>query len=120
MSPDGHEEEELPEAIDRRYLWRLLALVRPYRGVFASCLLLALVATACELAVPWATKITIDRAVVPPWRAAARASAPRAPSTRPARRPRPARARCRAGPGRARENPAGSAPPGSRAGSGRS
>ena len=57
-------EEHLPQAIDRRDLWRLVALAKPYRGRFALCLVLALIATACELAVPWATKIAIDRAVI--------------------------------------------------------
>lgn len=68
--PGGHDEERLPERIDRRDLWRLVALARPHRRVFAWCLLLALLATACELAVPWATKVAIDRSIALPWREA--------------------------------------------------
>jgi len=58
-----HDEEALPERIDRRDLWRLLVLARPHAGTFAICLALALAATACELALPWITKTVIDRAI---------------------------------------------------------
>ena len=58
-----HDEEPLPERIDRRDLWRLLALARPHRGAFALCLLLALAATGAELVLPWLTKLAIDDAI---------------------------------------------------------
>jgi ATP-binding cassette subfamily B protein len=64
-------DDELSTRIARRDLWRLLALARPHRRAFAACLLLALAATACELALPWLTKLGIDRAIAAPWREAA-------------------------------------------------
>lgn len=65
-APLPQDEEQLPERIDRRDLWRLVALAKPYRFTLGWCLALALLATAADLAVPWATKLAIDRALASP------------------------------------------------------
>jgi ATP-binding cassette subfamily B protein len=55
------EEEKLGAAYDSALMRRLLTYVKPYKKLFALCLGLIVVITACELALPYITKIAIDR-----------------------------------------------------------
>ncbi|MCI2430374.1 ABC transporter ATP-binding protein/permease [Candidatus Acetothermia bacterium] len=60
------EEEKLGAAYDSALMRRLLTYVRPYRKLFALCLVLILFITAFELAMPYITKIAIDRFILLP------------------------------------------------------
>jgi len=62
------DEAQLVTRIAHRDLWRLIQRAQPYRLAMAVCLVLAVSAILCDLAVPWATKVIIDRALAPPWR----------------------------------------------------
>lgn len=55
------EEEKLGAAYDSALMRRLLTYVKPYKKLFAVCLGLIVVITACELSLPYITKIAIDR-----------------------------------------------------------
>lgn len=59
------EEEKLGAAYDSALMRRLLTYVRPYKKLFAICLGLVAVITACELALPYITKIAIDQYIRP-------------------------------------------------------
>lgn len=61
MSSYHWEEEKLGAAYDSALMRRLLTYVKPYKKLFATCLGLIVVITACELALPYLTKIAIDR-----------------------------------------------------------
>jgi ATP-binding cassette subfamily B protein len=56
-----HEEEALGKAYDSRLMKRLLAYLRPHRGVVALSILILIVTSLLELAGPFLTKIAIDR-----------------------------------------------------------
>lgn len=55
------EEEKLGAAYDSALMRRLLIYVKPYKKLFAICLGLIGIITVCELALPYLTKIAIDR-----------------------------------------------------------
>ncbi len=55
------EEEKLGAAYDSALMRRLLTYVKPYKRLFAICLVLIGIITACELSLPYITKIAIDR-----------------------------------------------------------
>ncbi|MFC1885608.1 ABC transporter ATP-binding protein [Thermodesulfobacteriota bacterium] len=59
------EEEQLGRTYDARNLMRLYPFSRPYRGLLALSILLVVVITLFELAIPYVTKIAIDRYIVP-------------------------------------------------------
>ncbi|MCS6937442.1 MAG: ABC transporter ATP-binding protein/permease [Candidatus Bipolaricaulota bacterium] len=61
------EEEKLGAAYDAALMRRLLTYVKPYRKLFALCLVLILFITAFELAMPYITKIAIDRFILLPY-----------------------------------------------------
>ncbi len=60
-----YEEERLGKAYDARLTRRLLRYLRPYRGVFFATLALGLILMALELAMPYVTKVAIDRYMEP-------------------------------------------------------
>lgn len=59
------EEEKLGAAYDAALMRRLLTYVKPYTKLFAICLGLIGIITVCELALPYITKIAIDRYIRP-------------------------------------------------------
>ncbi|MFQ6033620.1 MAG: ABC transporter transmembrane domain-containing protein, partial [Candidatus Bipolaricaulia bacterium] len=59
------EEERLGRAYDARLMRRLLRYLRPYRGLFSSTLALGFVLMGLELALPYITKVAIDRYMTP-------------------------------------------------------
>ncbi len=60
-----YEDERLGKAYDARLTRRLLRYLRPYRGVFLATLALGLLLMALELAMPYVTKVAIDRYMEP-------------------------------------------------------
>ena len=60
-----HEDQAATKALDLALLRRLLAYLRPHRGLIALALLGLLLGTACQLAGPYLIKIVIDRHVIP-------------------------------------------------------
>ncbi len=67
MQPDyGYfEEEQIGKTYDAKILMRLYPFSRPYRGMLAMSILLVVIITLLELALPYVTKIAIDRYIVP-------------------------------------------------------
>lgn len=67
MQPDyGYfEETKLEKTYDVRLLRRLHPFIRPYRVLLAASIGLVLLITLLELALPYVTKIAIDRYIVP-------------------------------------------------------
>ncbi|HIC95850.1 TPA: hypothetical protein EYP12_04375, partial [Candidatus Bipolaricaulota bacterium] len=65
MSHYFYEEERLGKAYDARLTRRLLCYLRPYRGLFIATLALGLILMALELAMPYITKVAIDRYMRP-------------------------------------------------------
>ncbi len=66
MSQSLHfEEERLGKAYDAQLMRRLLRYLRPHRRLFLSTLALGLVLMALELAMPYITKLAIDRYMEP-------------------------------------------------------
>jgi ATP-binding cassette subfamily B protein len=64
----GHFEEESLEKSrgrDFKLLGRLWPYIRPYRRRLSAAILLVVLITALDLAIPWITKETIDRYIVP-------------------------------------------------------
>ncbi len=59
------EEDRLGKAYDLRLLRRLLPFLRPYRRLLALSVALVVCITLVELALPYFTKIAIDRFIVP-------------------------------------------------------
>ncbi len=55
------EEEKLGKAYDAGLMKRLLRYVKPYRGLFIAAIVFSLLVTGTELALPYITKIVIDR-----------------------------------------------------------
>ncbi len=53
------------QAVDLRLLRRLLAYLRPHKGLIALALLGLALGTACQLAGPWIIKVIIDRHITP-------------------------------------------------------
>ena len=73
MQPDyGYfEETKLGKTYDVRLLRRLHPFIRPYRALLAASIVLVLMITLLDLALPYVTKIAIDRYIVPRTTAAA-------------------------------------------------
>ena len=59
------EEDQLGTPRDVGILTRLIPYARPYAVLVLLSLLLVLVITACELAIPYMTKMAVDRYIVP-------------------------------------------------------
>jgi ATP-binding cassette subfamily B protein len=59
------DEKRLGKAYDFRLLRRLLPFARPYRLLFAASILMVVLITLLDLALPYVTKIAIDRYIVP-------------------------------------------------------
>ena len=59
------EEEKLGKAQDTATLWRLVPFARPYALLIAASIVLVGLITACELAIPYMTKIAVDQYIVP-------------------------------------------------------
>jgi ATP-binding cassette subfamily B protein len=59
------EEERLGKAYDARLIRRLLKYLRPYRGLFLTTVTLGFVLMGLELALPYITKVVIDRYMEP-------------------------------------------------------
>jgi ATP-binding cassette subfamily B protein len=63
----GHfEEKQLGKPYDLKLLRRLLPFAVPYRLTFAAAIVLVVFITLLDLALPYVTKIAIDRYIVPP------------------------------------------------------
>jgi ATP-binding cassette subfamily B multidrug efflux pump len=60
-----HEEEELHKPYDARLMKRLLGYAKPYRRLIALAVLLLLFATVFDLSLPYVSKVTIDRYIIP-------------------------------------------------------
>ena len=67
MRPDyGYfEETKLGKPYDLKLLKRLYPFTRPYKGLLLGSIVLVLLITALDLALPYVTKIAIDRYIVP-------------------------------------------------------
>ena len=62
----GHfEEDQLGKPYDLKLLGRLYPFCRPYRTVLAASVLLVVLITLLDLAIPYVTKIAIDQYIVP-------------------------------------------------------
>lgn len=59
------EERRLGRPYDLKLLGRLLPFVRPHGGMLALAVALVLAITALDLALPYVTKVTVDRFIVP-------------------------------------------------------
>lgn len=62
---EGAEEELIPAAFDATIIGRLLGYALPYRWRLAGCLALTALATVLDLALPWLTKVAVDRYLAP-------------------------------------------------------
>ncbi len=60
------EEKKLGKPYDLRLLQRMIPFARPYRRLFAAAIVLVVLITLLDLALPYVTKIAIDRYIVPP------------------------------------------------------
>ncbi|MCF8050532.1 MAG: ABC transporter ATP-binding protein/permease [Desulfobacterales bacterium] len=60
------EEKKLGKPYDLRLLRRLVPFARPYGRLFAAAIVLVVLITVLDLALPYVTKIAIDRYIVPP------------------------------------------------------
>ena len=70
------EERKLDRAgHDLSLLWRLYPFISPYRMLLVFSIVMAMAITALDLSLPYITKITIDRYIVPKTEAAGRDSA---------------------------------------------
>ena len=59
------EEKDLGKPYDARLLARLYPFTRPYRFLFAASVALVMLITAMDLAIPYITKIAVDRHIIP-------------------------------------------------------
>ena len=59
------EEKDLGKPYDAGLLARLYPFTRPYRFLFAASVALVMLITAMELAIPYITKIAVDRHIIP-------------------------------------------------------
>jgi len=64
MSYDHHDEEILGKAYDARLVRRLMTYVRPYRRLVVLAVLMLVVVTCFELAVPYLTRTALDDYIV--------------------------------------------------------
>jgi len=60
MNGHFHEDEVLGKAFDAQLMRRLIRFLRPYKLLFAACILLTLVVAGIQLAIPFITKTAID------------------------------------------------------------
>ncbi len=61
MAENGfHEEEALGKAYDARLMRRLLAYLKPYKGITALAVVLLLIGSATQVALPWMVQVAID------------------------------------------------------------
>ena len=65
MSEFFQEEEELHKPYDALLMKRLLGYTKPYKRLIAFAVLLLLFATAFDLSLPYVSKVTIDRYIIP-------------------------------------------------------
>jgi len=65
LSEFFQEEEELHKPYDARLMKRLLGYTKPYKRLIAFAVLLLLFATAFDLSLPYISKVTIDRYIIP-------------------------------------------------------
>lgn len=65
MSEYLHEEEELHKPYDARLMKRLLGYAKPYKRLIGFALVLLLFATVFDLSLPYISKISIDRYILP-------------------------------------------------------
>ncbi len=61
----GYEEQRLDKHYDLNLLKKLYAFGKPYRGLFSWAILLVISITLLDLALPYVTKVVIDRYIVP-------------------------------------------------------
>ncbi len=64
MSEIYHEEEILGKAYDSRLMKRLLAYLKPYRGLVILSITILLLSSLAQLAGPYLTKIAIDKYII--------------------------------------------------------
>jgi len=67
MSDTFHDDEIVGKAFDARLTRRMLRFLKPYRGIFAVCVLLTMVLAGIELALPYITKSAIDAYMTLPY-----------------------------------------------------
>ena len=60
------EEKQLGKPYDLRLLSRLIPFARPYGRLFAAAIAVVVLITVLDLALPYVTKIAVDRFIVPP------------------------------------------------------
>jgi ATP-binding cassette subfamily B protein len=61
MAENGfHDEEALGKAYDARLMRRLLAYLKPYRGITALAVVLLLIGSATQVGLPWLVQVAID------------------------------------------------------------
>jgi ATP-binding cassette subfamily B multidrug efflux pump len=61
------EEGKLGKPYNRKLLWRLLGYASPYRKILSIVLFLSVLITLFDLAIPYLSKIAIDRYIVSTW-----------------------------------------------------
>jgi ATP-binding cassette subfamily B multidrug efflux pump len=67
MSETFHDDEIVGKAFDARLTRRMLRFLKPYRAIFAVCMLLTMVLAGIELALPYLTKTAIDAYMTLPY-----------------------------------------------------
>jgi ATP-binding cassette subfamily B multidrug efflux pump len=67
MSEALHDDEIVGKAFDARLTRRMLRFLKPYRGIFAVCVLLTMVLAGIELTLPYITKTAIDTYMTLPY-----------------------------------------------------
>jgi ATP-binding cassette subfamily B multidrug efflux pump len=55
-----HEDEVLGKAFDARLMRRLIRFLKPYRALFATCVLLTVFIAGIQLVIPYLSKVAID------------------------------------------------------------
>ncbi len=67
MSDTFHDDEIVGKAFDARLTRRMLRFLKPYRGIFAACVVLTMFLAGIELALPYITKTAIDAYMTLPY-----------------------------------------------------
>ncbi len=67
MSDLFRDDEIVGKAFDARLTWRMLHFLRPYRGIFAVCVVLTMVLAGIQLAIPYFSKTAIDAYMTLPY-----------------------------------------------------
>ncbi len=60
MNGHFHEDEVLGKAFDARLMRRLIRFLKPYRALFATCVLLTVFIAGIQLVIPYLSKVAID------------------------------------------------------------